>query len=351
MSASGSSLGGITAAALSGSAAPPALTSGASSATSWLPAVERPGADEDDGADQEGGADDEPASGSPRGARSGHRGCTGTDRRGRECGWGGGPDEWWSRRQVAPALVLALVAGEGIVHVSGPPDRVRSHAGRTDAGPASDPEARRRAITWAFGRCKDDLKSALRRRRPPSTAGRPSPGDRPSGDRRPHRAARSGSHTTKLAPCPGTEATLTVPPCASAIWRTRASPRPCPSPSAVGAPSRQARRKTRACSSGAMPGPTSRTPNHSHPPARPAREWTTEPAGATRSAFETRFAWARFSADRSPSTSRPDGASHDSRTPRVEASASYSWATSATTSARSTGTASLRLGTGPCRTP
>ena len=42
VSASCSSLGGTTAAPLSGAAAPPALTGGASSATSWLPAVSAP---------------------------------------------------------------------------------------------------------------------------------------------------------------------------------------------------------------------------------------------------------------------------------------------------------------------
>ena len=106
--------------------------------------------------------------------------CASTGGRGRE--WrGGGPDEGWGRRQVAPALVLTIVAGEGVIHGSGPPDRVRSDAGRTDAGPASDPEARKWPITWAFGRYKRDLKVEVRRPRPPSTAGRPSLAARPPG--------------------------------------------------------------------------------------------------------------------------------------------------------------------------
>ena len=38
---------------------------------------------------------------------------------------------------------LTFVAGEGVVHGSGPPDRYGRMRGRTDAGPASDPEARK----------------------------------------------------------------------------------------------------------------------------------------------------------------------------------------------------------------
>ena len=78
---------------------------------------EDPGADEDDGARPGRRADDEPATRAPRGSGCGHRGCCGTGRRGGDLRVG--PDEGWGRRQVAPALVLTIVAGEGVVHGSG----------------------------------------------------------------------------------------------------------------------------------------------------------------------------------------------------------------------------------------
>ena len=232
MSASGSSLGGIAAAASSGAAGPPAMASDDCSAPSRSPIASIPVPTSAIAPTSRAVPTTNRRRGrlEPLAAGSGSAAATG--RHARECGCCGGPDEGWGRRQVAPALVLTLVAGEGIVHVGGPPDGVRSLEGRTDAGPASDPEARRTGITRAYGRCKDDLKrrSGGRVHRPQRIGQRSELGHRD----RARPARRSGSHTTKLAPCPGSEATLTVPPCASPICRTRARPRPCPSPSGVG---------------------------------------------------------------------------------------------------------------------
>ena len=181
VSASGSSLGGIAAAASSGAPGPPAAASGASSAPRWLPVASIPVPTRAKAPTRRAVPTTSRRRGRLEARAVGHRRCAAPTACGRECGCGGGPDEGWGWRKVAPALVLTLVAGEGIVHVSGPPDRVRSHAGRTDAGPASDPEARKWAITWAFGRCKRRPKESVRRPRPPSTAGRPSLGARPPG--------------------------------------------------------------------------------------------------------------------------------------------------------------------------
>ena len=96
-------------------------------------------------------------------------------------------------------------------------------------------------------------------------------GHRPQVGRRDRRHVRRSIRQpeTKLAPCPGTEATLTVPPCASAIWRTRASPRPRPSPSAA-EPHRARRGGRRAAARRSRSRVRRRGPptTDSHPPDR-----------------------------------------------------------------------------------
>ena len=138
MSASGSPFGGSTAPPLSAAPGPPAAA--ASSVPIGLPVASRPVPTRTTAATRRAAPMTSRRRGRLEAAAAGIGDATG--RRGRERR-GGGPDERWGRRQVAPAAVLTIVAGEGVVHGSGPPDRYGRMPGRTDAGPASDPEARK----------------------------------------------------------------------------------------------------------------------------------------------------------------------------------------------------------------
>ena len=116
----------------------------------------------------------------------------------------------------------------------------------------------------------------------------------------------SGSLTTARRPGPASPSE-TDPPCASAVDRTMASPRPAPSVPALSSPararasSRRANRlKTRSASSGGIPGPSSVTVSTAHPPS--SRTDTHTRLAACLTALSSRFTSSLASASWSPAT-------------------------------------------------
>ena len=107
----------------------------------------------------------------------------------------------------------------------------------------------------------------------------------------------SGSRTTARRPGPASLSD-TEPPCASAVDRTMARPRPAPSSPALSSPARlrassrrENRPKARSASSAGIPGPSSDTVSTAHPPS--SRTDTHTWLAACRTALSSRFTSSR----------------------------------------------------------